>query len=628
MTIDNEILLSKQEKMFKESVDLLREELNLNTDISKLNEAECLNLKYSKVGELLREFDYNTALNEILKSGVSTLEEANCLAYILKSNPENILESKTVFYNSISEARTLIENALNNIENNNLSGYEVLLNAYVPLAKKDEKNIFDESFTLLTYDPDRLIINRATEINSYSIGGLLGGVVSGFGVPKLVEKIKAYINNDPEGKRIYSSLKSEWAQCNKKPNQRVKELRKEFISYLKRISKKQLKQLTENYETLTLNNDILTEGVLKKLFSKFKSKRKIKAPRRVAIKGRLDPQFEMFLRNNGFYYLADFCKFDAITIATALTYLGTFESNGDFNTAPATALEFFFHYYEGDKENEIYDLIVDGIYDEINGVEGNKRFNQQAATLYTKVLSEMIPYVKSVRGKMDRDFKTNKDINVNFKDYASIIHPFYVKLENYVNTLESPDNLGRTSIDRIYNERKAAGVLEYQLKESENLEEDYSEILEEGLGTSLMLRCLSKFNDKQCNKILNSISRKVRTEDEKKIISEVLTQPLEEKKKFIRETFNKNKEKYPKKAEEAEKQLESKKAEQLTEGLKLNLQIAGLALVDLALSIFIIFFTSIPFIILPVFSLTAISKARKFKKEHGYSADSIRDLKD
>ena len=26
----------------------------------------------------------------------------------------------------------------------------------------------------------------------------------------------------------------------------------------------------------------------------------------------------------------------------AIAYLGTFESNGDFNTAPATALEFFF----------------------------------------------------------------------------------------------------------------------------------------------------------------------------------------------------------------------------------------------------------------------------------------------
>lgn len=135
MTIDNEILLGQQEKIFKESVDLLRKELNLNNDNNKLNEAECLNLKYSKVGELLREFDYNTALNEILKSGVSTLEEANCLAYGINGNAEKILEDKNEFYKAIIENRNLVESSLNEIENNDINGYENLSKVYVSLKK-------------------------------------------------------------------------------------------------------------------------------------------------------------------------------------------------------------------------------------------------------------------------------------------------------------------------------------------------------------------------------------------------------------------------------------------------------------------------------------------------------------
>lgn len=125
MTIDNEIKLAQQEKIFNDSVIALMEDLGINGEI-QLDEAECLNLKYSEVGEILREFDYSGVLNNITKNGIKTLEEANCLAYGINGDAEKILENKNDFYKAVIETRNLVESSLNKIENNDVSGYEDL----------------------------------------------------------------------------------------------------------------------------------------------------------------------------------------------------------------------------------------------------------------------------------------------------------------------------------------------------------------------------------------------------------------------------------------------------------------------------------------------------------------------
>lgn len=125
MTIDNEIKLAQQEKVFNDSVNILMENLGIDGEI-QLDEAECLNLKYSEAGEILREFDYSGILNNIVKNGIKTLEEANCLAYGINGNAEKILEDKNEFYKAVIETRNLIESSLNKIENNDVSGYKDL----------------------------------------------------------------------------------------------------------------------------------------------------------------------------------------------------------------------------------------------------------------------------------------------------------------------------------------------------------------------------------------------------------------------------------------------------------------------------------------------------------------------
>ena len=78
------------------------------------------------------------------------------------------------------------------------------------------------------------------------------------------------------------------------------------------------------------------------------------------------------------------------------------------------------------------------------------------------------------------------------------------------------------------------------------LSESYSDIMNEGLGQSIMIRCASKFSDNHCNKILNKLLTKVKTKEDKETIQNVLKAPLEKKREFIKETYNKNKNKNPK----------------------------------------------------------------------------------
>lgn len=132
MTIDNEIKLAQQEKIFNDSVNALMESLGINGEV-QLDEAECLNLKYSEVGEILREFDYSSVLNSIVKNGITTLEEANCLAYGISGDAEKILESKNEFYKAITENRNLVESSLNKIANNDINGYRNLSKIYISL---------------------------------------------------------------------------------------------------------------------------------------------------------------------------------------------------------------------------------------------------------------------------------------------------------------------------------------------------------------------------------------------------------------------------------------------------------------------------------------------------------------
>lgn len=106
MTLDEEIRLAKQEKEIKKVESYLLEGYNEN-----LNESEMLNFRYSENGSELLEFNYSDAISEIARNGVSTLEEANGIAYIIDSKiPANeILESKTSLYNALTDVRKLYE---------------------------------------------------------------------------------------------------------------------------------------------------------------------------------------------------------------------------------------------------------------------------------------------------------------------------------------------------------------------------------------------------------------------------------------------------------------------------------------------------------------------------------------
>lgn len=98
------------------------------------NEADVLNMKYSKNGEFLREYDYDAKLNNILKNGISTINEANLLSLISGANNiEAILESKNAFYKELGNAKNNIEKAKCLAESGDLSGYASLARATVVL---------------------------------------------------------------------------------------------------------------------------------------------------------------------------------------------------------------------------------------------------------------------------------------------------------------------------------------------------------------------------------------------------------------------------------------------------------------------------------------------------------------
>ena len=135
MTIDNEIRIGKNnKKLLEESAQILETIDALKTD-SK--EATFLNIKHSENGELLREFDYNSAISRWAKRDFESIEEAAELSFLVPSvTPDEVFTESSKKFFALARLRYTINENLSAFEKGNLDGLKDLSLAYTVLKNK------------------------------------------------------------------------------------------------------------------------------------------------------------------------------------------------------------------------------------------------------------------------------------------------------------------------------------------------------------------------------------------------------------------------------------------------------------------------------------------------------------
>lgn len=206
---------------------------------------------------------------------------------------------------------------------------------------------------------------------------------------------------------------------------------------------------------------ILDEGFLDKIKDFFKNLKKhfIKHDGKEGIKDKpktkltenmvmtnkmfLDPVFANKIRAIGCTYLADVADINAQSVKNIIA-----ELKENF-----VIVEMLLHYYEGDKEFEIYDLIYSGIYSISKEFKDYKKI-YLSATKAEKLLCEC---AKELAKKIDM----TKD-NIIFKEIAPIVSPYYKKIERIYQDVKTKES--EEVLNNLYKQRYAAGLLEKQQK--------------------------------------------------------------------------------------------------------------------------------------------------------------------
>lgn len=140
MTLDEEIMLAKQEKVFASRVDSFMKSLKEEWQVPQKNvgsvlkesEDKLLNYKYSKTAEMLREAKYFEKVDQLSREGISNLFEGYLLSKLTGIPLETIQGSKSSFYRTLITLRTGISNAIALTESDTLA---TLLEAYENLSE-------------------------------------------------------------------------------------------------------------------------------------------------------------------------------------------------------------------------------------------------------------------------------------------------------------------------------------------------------------------------------------------------------------------------------------------------------------------------------------------------------------
>ena len=134
MTLDEQILIAKDEKIFNENVKLLMEEIdNIKNETEEPGEEMLINMAYSDAGEQLTDYDYDGALENLKQKDVVTTLEAIQLGRICSYTLKQLSESRQNYYRAISEIRGTVNIALTEAKTS--KDPQVVYEAYYKLAK-------------------------------------------------------------------------------------------------------------------------------------------------------------------------------------------------------------------------------------------------------------------------------------------------------------------------------------------------------------------------------------------------------------------------------------------------------------------------------------------------------------
>lgn len=223
-----------------------------------------------------------------------------------------------------------------------------------------------------------------------------------------------------------------------------------------------------------MGQELLNEGLFKKIKA-FIRKHFIKHDRKERIKKNLslhenqlmvdismiDTNVSDKLRSIGATYLADLANVNAISVKKIVQ-----ELKENFGIA-----ESLLHYYEGEKEFEFYDIMVNGIYT----ISSDYNDFRKILFLYNSCESIFIQCCKKLinSGIMNQDY-------IDFKSIAKTVSPYYNKIWNIYKKAETERS--KETLDNIYNTRLNQGLLEKQvksLKDDMPIYNDYLEYIQE-----------------------------------------------------------------------------------------------------------------------------------------------------